>query len=67
MIVDLFIIGMLIYLFIAVYATVTSKGYGAGWAIMATIISMLVSPLIVLLVCMFLLPEKDSQTQDKRK
>jgi hypothetical protein len=63
-VVQLFIILFLGYLFIMVYKTVTTKGYDTGWAILAMVISMIISPIIVLLICLYLLPDTDNHTWD---
>lgn len=56
--VQFFTLLILIGLFGAVYVTVYDRGYGVGWALFAVAISMAVSPIIVLLICMVILPNK---------
>jgi hypothetical protein len=56
--IELVVLGVLLYLFILVYAAVKDKGYNTISAILAMIVSILASPLIVLLFCMYILPSK---------
>jgi antibiotic biosynthesis monooxygenase (ABM) superfamily enzyme len=55
----IFVIG----LFIMVYVTIKDKGYGVGWALFATAISMLISPVIVLIICMYFIPDADDEVK----
>ena len=63
--VTLLTFALLIGLFIAVYSTVITKGYGAGWAVVAVIISMAISPVIVFLICLYIVPDRPNHTWNK--
>jgi len=60
-VVRLFTILLVIGLFIMVYVTIKDKGYSSGWAILAVGISMLISPVLILIICMHFIPHADEK------
>lgn len=65
MIIQGFMLVFLICIFISVYAVVTAKGYGSFLGLVAVVISALITPFVVLLLCLFLLPTKKGSEWDK--
>lgn len=63
-VVRLFTILFVIGLFIMVYVSIKDKGHGIGWALFATGISMLISPVVVLIICMYFIPDADEKIKE---
>jgi uncharacterized membrane protein len=55
-----FILGMLFF----VFATVSAKGYGIILSALATIIAGVTSPIIILLLCLFIVPAREGSFWD---
>jgi phage shock protein PspC (stress-responsive transcriptional regulator) len=58
MIVDAYMIVFLGGMLLGIFATITAKGYGIIWGIIATLCGAFTLPLVILLIAMFIIPPK---------
>lgn len=65
MVVEAFVAVYYIFGLITIFAIVKGKGYGVLLAVIATIIAAFTSPIIIFLICLFLIPTEKGSYWDK--